>query len=192
MTGFVLEQAKRAWHETGTPFWGLLDFTGRAQAESWAAWIRREPAQRPAGLGRWSMWVCALVYVAVSLGQQLVKRRVFDLDRLLHRGKVGRGGRFEGTGQAVSRGWRAIGITDEFGRRDKFLYVMTWSWNLAWMAVFAVGTIFFLSRRLTDGGWSTTTQWLRFWHALLDRDRLVAGDDLVHHRRRARRSPHAA
>ncbi|MBK7188783.1 MAG: hypothetical protein IPH86_08940 [bacterium] len=164
MTGFVLEQAKRAWHETGTPFWGLLDFTGRAQAESWAAWI---DANLPNGqqVWGWSMWVCALVYVAVSLGQQLVKRRVFDLDRLLHRGKWAVAGEFEGTGQAVSRGWRAIGITDEFGRRDKFLYVMTWSWNLAWMVVFAVGTIFFLSRRLTDGGWSGyDTQWLRFWH----------------------------
>jgi len=164
MTGFVLEQAKRSWHETGTAFWGLLDFGGQARAENWIAWV---DTNLPNGqqIWGWSMWVCAMVYVAVSLIQQAMRRRTFDLDRLLHRGRFAVAGEFEGTGQEVSRGWRALGITDEFGRRDKFLYVMTWSWNLVWMAVFAVGTIFFLSRRLTDGGWSGyDTQWLRFWH----------------------------
>jgi SSS family solute:Na+ symporter len=164
MTGFVLEQAKRAWHETGTPFWGLLDFAGPARTHAWVAWI---DTSLPNGqqIWGWSMWVCAVVYVAVSLIQQAMRKRTFDLDRLLHRGRFAVAGEFEGTGQVVPRGWRAIGITDEFGKRDKVLYVMTWSWNLLWMAVFAVGTLFFLSRRLTAGGWSGyDTQWLRFWH----------------------------
>ena len=74
-------------------------------------------------------------------------------------------GETENTGRVVTRGWRALGITEEFGRRDKFLYVMTWGWNLLWMLVFAVGTIFFLTRRLKAGGWSGyDDQWLRFWH----------------------------
>jgi len=164
LAGFVLEQAKRAWRETGDAFWGLLDFAGPARAEAWAGWV---DAHLPNGqqVWGWSMWVCAVVYVAVSLGQQAARRRSFDLDRLLHRGPWAIAGEDEGTGQAVSRGWRALGITDEFGRRDKILYVATWGWNVAWMLVFAVGTIFFLTRRLSAGGWSGyDTQWLRFWH----------------------------
>jgi SSS family solute:Na+ symporter len=164
MTGFVLEQAKRSWHETGAAFWGLLDFAGHAKAAAWAGWV---DSHLPNGqqVWGWSMWVCGLTYVGVSLAQQAVRRRTFDLDRLLHRGRWAIAGEDEGTGQVVSRGWRALGITDEFGRRDKYLYVMTWAWNIAWMLVFAVGTIFFLSRRLTAGGWSGyDTQWLRFWH----------------------------
>lgn len=164
MTGFVLEQAKRSWHETGTAFWGLLDFAGQSRTDAWATWV---DGHLPNGqqIWGWSMWVCAVVYVGVSLLEQASRRRTFDLDRLLHRGRYAVVGEFEGTGKVVSRGWRALGITDEFGRRDKFLYVMTWSWNLAWMAVFAIGTIFFLTRRLAAGGWSGyDTQWLRFWH----------------------------
>lgn len=164
MTGFVLEQAKRAWHETGTPFWGLLDFAGPGRTHAWATWIDNSLPNGQQIWG-WSMWVCAVVYVAVSLIQQAMRKRTFDLDRLLHRGRFAVAGEFEGTGQVVPRGWRAIGITDEFGKRDKVLYVMTWSWNLLWMAVFAIGTLFFLSRRLTAGGWSGyDAQWLRFWH----------------------------
>ena len=164
MTGFVLEQAKRSWRETGTAFWGLLDFAGPDRAQAWAAWVEHHLPNGQEIWG-WSRWVCALTYVGVSLAQQLVRRRVFDLDRLLHRGPYAVAGEFEGTGKAVSRGWRAIGITDEFNRRDKILYVATWGWNLAWMLVFAGGTVFFLTRRLTAHGWSGyDKQWLGFWH----------------------------
>lgn len=165
LTGFVLEQSKRAWHESGTAFWGLLDFAGPERTRQWAQWV---DTHLPNGqeIWGWSMWVCLVVYVGVSLLQQAGRRTSFDLDRLLHRGKWAIAGEDEGTGQAVSRGWRALGITDEFGRRDKFLYVLTWGWNLLWMLVFVVGTVFFLSRRLAAGGWSGYDGfWLRFWHA---------------------------
>lgn len=164
MTGFVLEQAQRSWRETGTAFWGLLDLAGQARTDAWAAWVQ---VHLPNGqqIWGWSMWVCAVVYVLVSLLEQALRRRTFDLDRLLHRGRWAVAGETEDTGRTVTRGWRALGITEEFGRRDKFLYVMTWGWNLLWMLVFAVGTVFFLTRRLTAGGWSGyDDQWLRFWH----------------------------
>ena len=73
---------------------------------------------------------------------------------------------FETGTVSVSRGWRALGVTAEFGRRDKALYLATWGWNLAWVAVFAVGTIYFMTRDVPDGDWSRWNPgWLRFWEA---------------------------
>ncbi len=165
VTGFVLEQTQRSWRESGLAFWGLLDWVGPARAQAWAAWTE---IHLPNGqeLWGWAMWICALIYVAVSLGQQAVKRQSFDLDHLLHRGKFALIGEVEKKSENIGRGWRALGITSEFGRGDKFLYVLTWGWNLAWVGVFIVGTIYFLTRDVNDGNWSRWDSiWLQFWHS---------------------------
>ncbi len=165
MTGFILEQAQRSWRETGTAFWGLMDWAGPNQALEWAAWTEQH---LPNGqeLWGWAMWICALIYVVVSLVQQAIRPRSFDLDKLLHRGKYAIAGEVEeGTGNHFSR-WRFLGITREFGRRDKFLYLVTWGWNLAWVGVFLVGTVYFLTRDVQNGDWSQWDGlWLKFWHS---------------------------
>jgi solute:Na+ symporter, SSS family len=163
MTGFVLEQAQRSWRETGTAFWGLLDWAGPQRALEWAAWTE---THLPNGqeIWGWAMWICALIYVAVSLGQQACRRQSFDLDRLLHRGEHSIDGEVETSSNVVSRWSRAFGVTSEFGRRDKFLYLLTWGWNLAWVGVFSIGTIYFLTRNVPNGDWSQWDPlWLRFW-----------------------------
>ncbi len=165
LTGFVLEQTQRSWRESGQAFWGLLDWVGLERAHSWAAWTE---IHLPNGqeLWGWAMWICALIYVAVSLGQQAIKRQSFDLDRLLHRGEFAIDGEVEQKSGSISRGWRALGITQEFGWKDKFLYIITWGWNLAWVGVFIVGTVYFLTRDVQDGDWSQwDSMWLEFWHA---------------------------
>jgi SSS family solute:Na+ symporter len=163
LTGFVLEQAQRSWRESGTAFWGLLDVFGAERAAVWAAWVN---AKLPNGqeLWGWAMWLSLVVYVGVSLLQQWRRPQPYNLDRLLHRGEYAIAGEIEDGGAAPTRGWRVLGVTSEFGRRDKFLYLATWGWNIAWMAVFAAGVIFFLTRRITAGEWSGYDDgWLRFW-----------------------------
>ncbi len=166
MTGFVLEQAQRSWQETGTAFWGLLDGLGSQRALAWAAWTQNH---LPNGqeLWGWAMWICALIYVVVSLGQQAIRRQRFDLDKLLHRGPYAIAGEVEEkVGNKVGRWWKAMGVTTEFSRRDKLLYLLTWGWNLAWLGVFASGTVFFLTRQVADGNWSRWDQlWLGFWYS---------------------------
>lgn len=165
LTGFLLEQAERSWRETGVAFWGLLDGFGAERTAHWAV-LMADHLPNGQELWGWAMWLSLVVYVGVSLIQQAVRRRPFDLDRLLHRGRHEIAGEVEhGTG-AVSRGWRALGITSEFGRRDKALYVATWGWSLGWVAVFIAGTVFFLTRHVADGDWSRwDPAWLRFWEA---------------------------
>jgi SSS family solute:Na+ symporter len=163
LTGFVLEQAQRSWRDTGVVFWGLLDGVGNEQAALWAAWVETHLPNGQQMWG-WSMWVCSVIYVVVSLVEQRWRPGRFDLDRLLHRGRFALEGETEsGTPGPANRG-RILGITAEFGRRDRFLYFLTWGWNLAWVLVFAVGTIFFLTRRLEAGQWTGyDTAWLTFW-----------------------------
>ena len=165
MTGFILAQVQRAWNETGVAFWGLLDGLGPDRAARWADAVT-EHLPNGQEIWGWSMWICGVVYVVVSLAQQAIRRRPFDLDRLLHRGRWEIAGEVEhGLSDAVPhRGWKVLGITSEFGRRDKVLYLATWAWNLAWVVVFAIGTIYFLTRNVTDGDWSRWDgTWLGFW-----------------------------
>jgi SSS family solute:Na+ symporter len=163
LSGFVLEQAQRSWRDTGVAFWGMFDGVSSGQAAQWALWV---DTHLPNGqqMWGWSMWVCSLIYVVVSLVEQRWRPARFDLDRLLHRGRFALEGETEtGTSGPTNR-WRILGITAEFGRRDRFLYFLTWGWNLAWVLVFAIGTIFFLSRRLEAGQWAGfDNAWLAFW-----------------------------
>jgi SSS family solute:Na+ symporter len=161
--GFVLEQAQRSWNETGTAFWGMLDFAGAERATAWAAWVDLHLPNGQQVWG-WAMWVCAVVYAVVSLLQQAARRQSYDLDRLLHRGRYRLEGEEEQGTVDTGRGWKVLGITDEFGRRDKFLYLLTWTWNMSWVVLFIAGTIFFLTRRIENGDWSRyDSLWLGFW-----------------------------
>lgn len=163
LTGFVLEQAQRSYTETGVAFWGALDFVGPERALNGVEWVERELPNGQQMWG-WAMWICSVIYILVSLIEQGISRRRFNLDRLLHRGQYNLDGETEEGTVEVSRGWKVLGITAEFGSRDKFLYLMTWAWNIAWVLVFAVGTMFFLTRRISAGDWSGYDNiWLGFW-----------------------------
>jgi SSS family solute:Na+ symporter len=163
MTGFVLEQAQRSWRDTGVAFWGLLDGFGVERAAAWAVWTN-DKLPNGQELWGWAMWLSLVMYIGVSLIQQALRKQPFDLDKLLHRGRYEIDGEVELGGNTLSRRWRALGITSEFGRRDKALYITTWAWNLAWVGVFAAGTIYFITRDVPDGDWSRWDEaWLRFW-----------------------------
>ena len=163
LSGFVLEQAQRSWRESGVAFWGLVDGFGAERTAAWAGYVS-EHLPNGQELWGWAMWLSLVVYVGVSLLQQAVRPRPFDLDRLLNRGRHEIAGEVEqGTGP-VGRGWRALGINSEFGRRDRILYVATWGWSLGWVLVFIAGTVYFLTRRVEGGDWSRwDPSWLRFW-----------------------------
>jgi SSS family solute:Na+ symporter len=177
--GFILEQVQRSWTETGTAFWGLLDWAGPDRAVDGAVWVK---ANLPNGqeIWGWAMWSCTLVYIAVSVVQRFGGHPQFDLDRLLHRGEHALAGEIEQGTVTVSRGWRAIGINHEFGRRDKFLYLATYGWNVGWLIVFIGGCVFFLTRRIEGSDWSRyDSLWLGFWHTKLWIEMAVAAVVIV-------------
>lgn len=98
----------------------------------------------------------ALMFVLVSL---LGRRKEFDLDRLLYRG------RYRPVGEAAlppeRRGIRTLWAGPEFTRADKFLLGANYVWTLGWFLVFIVGTAVNLGREVSDAAW------MRFWKVQL-------------------------
>lgn len=98
-----------------------------------------------------------LVYVTVSL---LGRRRVFDLDRLLHRGAHTTSETHVVT-EVPSRGWKVLGMGKEFTRRDKILYIATYAQTFFWVAVFVAGTVYSLTHDVDN------MRWAEFWRLYL-------------------------
>jgi SSS family solute:Na+ symporter len=164
LTGLFLEQSQRSWNEAGVAFWGMFDWLGADNAARGAVWVS-ENLPNGQELWGWAMWSCSGIYIVVSLVQNALGHPPFNLDRLLHRGPYEIAGETEAGSDTVSRRWRSLGVTGEFGFRDKFLYLLTWGWNVAWVLIFAVATIFFLTRKIEGSDWSCyDSWWLSFWH----------------------------
>lgn len=101
-----------------------------------------------------AMTAATLSFVVVSL---FSRQPDFDLDRLLRRGRYAVA-EDAVVGQVVpERGWRLLGITPEFSRSDRWIYVASYAWTLGWCLVFVVGTI----RNLMHPGGNAG--WMRFW-----------------------------
>ncbi len=174
--GFILEQARRSFEETGRAFWGLADFAGPDQPIRWAEWV---VANLPNGQVLWgyAMWVCSIAYIVGSFLGWIRHRESFDLDRLLHRGRYadpedvedaeGADGLGSGAGaeELPSRGWRVLAMGKEFSRGDRILYILTYAWNIGWVIVFAIGTTYFLSKGSDEGSWAWANGfWIQYWH----------------------------
>ncbi len=104
------------------------------------------------------------VYIAVSLA---TCREAFNMDKLLHRGAYAveecekeKAAKAEETSN-IPKILRFMGITREFTRRDKIIYVTMILWTAGWCLTFVLGTIFNLTvRQLTSEEW-------KFWWAVM-------------------------
>jgi SSS family solute:Na+ symporter len=102
-----------------------------------------------------AMAVSSLVYVFVSL--LTGRRKTFDMDKMLHRGKYLVREEYTVVDAAPVKGWRVLGMGREFTRSDKVIYVATYAWTASWVAVFVAGTVL----NLTGG--IDAASWMRFW-----------------------------
>jgi len=145
ITGAVLSMAAVAIRQINNtpnhafvqPFWSFI-----------ASW-------NPAVLSLAVSNIAVSVYVLVSL---LYRRRVFNLDRMLHRGQYVIQEHEGVSAVAPIRGWRSlIAMGNEFSRRDQIFYLATMSFTGSLIMVFAVGTIY---NALVD---VPTESWVRFW-----------------------------
>lgn len=96
-------------------------------------------SQNGAVLGFYACIVAMFVYVIVSL---IGKREEFNMDKMLHRGIYA----VEDTQKKVElpvRGFKAIiGITGEFSRSDRIIYLATTGWTFFLSALFVLGTAY--------------------------------------------------
>jgi SSS family solute:Na+ symporter len=104
--------------------------------------------------GQWfwglSMVGATLVYILVSL---LGKRKIFNLDKMLHKGEYAIEGEMKVINAVPSRGWKMLGMGREFTIGDKVIYISTYVWIFIWTVVFAVGTIYNLTHDVSDSAW---------------------------------------
>jgi len=101
-----------------------------------------------------AMFASSVLYVTVSL---LGKRRVYDLDKLLHRGKYDVAHETTVVNEAPSRGLRMLGMGKEFTRGDRVIYIASYAHTAFWTLVFIVGTVYNLHHDVPDEAWA------RFW-----------------------------
>ena len=103
----------------------------------------------------WAIVASSGVYVLVSL---LGPRIVFNMDRLLHRGKYAIAGEDPLAGQKPQTWWEKLGFTKEFTGGDRIVTYITLSWPLIWTVIFIVVTVYNLSAEVSAGAWTA------YWH----------------------------
>ncbi|GAB4293496.1 MAG: sodium/proline symporter PutP [Ignavibacteriaceae bacterium] len=101
-----------------------------------------------------AMAASALVYVIVSISG---KKEVFNMEKLLHRGKYYIPSDQEKIYKQPMKGLKALGIGKEFSKSDRIIYYITYIWTLAWFSVFLAGTIINFTTGIDD------LTWLEFW-----------------------------
>ena len=156
VTGMVLAAA--GWYMTY--FWvncqGILGhYTPSFWAwaiEAWPALAKNRCPITAQVLWFYTMVSAALVYVVVSLISG--RGRVFDLDRMLHRGKYAGA---EDEESLPRRGLRAFAMGKGFSFGDKCVLIGSYTYSLFFFAVFLVGTFYALNYEVADSAW------LAFW-----------------------------
>ncbi len=103
-----------------------------------------------------AMASAALTYVAVSL---LGPRRVFNLDRLLHRGAYAMAGETATSIREARTFWEKMGLSRDFTGRDRIVTYITLSWPLAWTIIFVAVTSYNLAVPVA------AESWLAYWRA---------------------------
>jgi len=146
-------------------FWESIWASLEASAPAFAAWLdgvsTRVPGECPInGQEFWAlgMGLSILVYFCVSV---LDSAKPPDLDRVLNRGKHEIAGESEIVDANLRGCWRVFGITPEFTRRDKVIYLITYAWSFSWIGVFLVGTIYSLTHEVPDSAWA------RYWQIFI-------------------------
>jgi SSS family solute:Na+ symporter len=104
------------------------------------------------------MGISTLAYVVISL---IRRKKPYNLDKLLHRGKYSIREETKIINKNPERGWKMLGMGKEFTRFDKFIYIANYVWTFGWTIVFIVGTIYNLSHETGDSAW------MDFWKIYL-------------------------
>lgn len=114
--------------------------------------------------GQWLYLIAIVLSLAIYVSVSLVTgkgKKVFNLDRILHRGVYADGvapiiDEYKG-----NKWLKIVGITPEFSKSDRFLAIFLVAWNAVnfiWFVVFSIINLFY---PVTDMGWAT------YWHVTI-------------------------
>ena len=99
----------------------------------------------------------ASYFIFSFLERKIRGQDVFNLDKMLHRGKYDTTGEHADTGWTPGRVWAALGLTREFTKSDRVLFFASILWTAIWFGAFIAGTVGELAF-----GWKPMA-WLRLW-----------------------------
>jgi SSS family solute:Na+ symporter len=116
----------------------------------------------------YAMLAASLCYILVSL---LGPKRVFDMDKMLHRGKYAvKEDVVEAKDAFVAKRktfGELIGLSREFSRFERFLFWATFWWTMAWWGIFVIGTVINLFYEVSDHAWSLFWWFKLWWFSLI-------------------------
>ncbi|MCD4830198.1 MAG: hypothetical protein K8R02_00140 [Anaerohalosphaeraceae bacterium] len=101
-----------------------------------------------------AMVVPILTYILVSL---LGERSIFNMNRMLHRGEYAIENEHIDVVANVPKLWKLLGVTKEFTRGDKAIFLGVTIWSIGWFLIFVIGTIYNIVNDVPDESWA------RFW-----------------------------
>jgi SSS family solute:Na+ symporter len=97
-------------------------------------------------------------YIAASLLEsRFLKKRDFNLDKLLHRGEYAIKGEHES--QKIPTGFRALLPSLEFTGGDRVIYYGKLVWTVLNVTVFVVGTIWYFTWGISLDQWTVVWKW---------------------------------
>lgn len=109
--------------------------------------------------GIWISFLASLAAIsAYIIGSFLSGSSVFDLEKMLHRGKYAIAGEHKQVNEKRNRLLVALGIGKEFTRWDKVIYIFTLAWSLFWFLTFLLGTFYSLNHKVSNDAWAG------WWH----------------------------
>ncbi|MFH1571711.1 MAG: hypothetical protein ABIL09_27220 [Gemmatimonadota bacterium] len=116
--------------------------------------------------GQVLMFYAMVVAIGLYIVLSLLDRQVFDMDRLLHRGRYAVAADAAVADAAPPpTGLKALlGVSPEFTRTDRILYFATMGWSLFWIAVFVVLLVVNLVQVQSDRFWFTYWKWTLMLH----------------------------
>ena len=97
-----------------------------------------------------SMASSSLSYIVVSL---ITFKEKMNMDKLLNRGKYSIEDEVKVPDKKVKSVWKIFGIGNEFTIEDKIIYLISFIWNISFIIIFMVGTIYNLSNDVSDDAW---------------------------------------
>ena len=97
-----------------------------------------------------SMTSSSLSYIVVSL---ITFKEKMNMDKLLNRGKYSIEDEVKVPDKKVKSVWKIFGIGNEFTIEDKIIYLISFIWNISFIIIFMVGTIYNLSNDVSDDAW---------------------------------------
>lgn len=97
-----------------------------------------------------SMATSTFSYILVSL---ITFKEKINMDKLLNRGEYSIEDEIRVIDKKKKSIWKIFGVGNKFTIEDKLIYVISFVWNLSFIIIFIIGTIYNLSNDVSDDAW---------------------------------------